>query len=233
MKAQARATILREAKAKTLDLWRNCSSTAVDSPIRKTVDCQGVLLKNFFDIERENRELYFPPQPLGCIFNKSGIPEGMGYGVYDFDPAMVNTLNYLIILAFFFLLEWVWLKVCGIISPAAKSTPPEGPSAQPQIDPTVKPKADLQSTPKQSEAPLCDVWVRDQNTPDQTAKLTAEPTLTARAASVEPVSLLNQPGPSTIPTTVPEPESEAETVQSERPHKRKRNTRYFRPQESH
>ncbi|EGX44922.1 hypothetical protein AOL_s00173g23 [Orbilia oligospora ATCC 24927] len=79
---QAQALLCKAALEKSLDRWTWCSNreNAQDA------DCQPILGKNYYDIERQHKCRFIPPAPMGWIF-RSG--NGMDI-IADNSGSLVN-----------------------------------------------------------------------------------------------------------------------------------------------
>ncbi|KAF3109358.1 hypothetical protein TWF103_005234 [Orbilia oligospora] len=100
LEAQPQALSCRVEKQKSLNQWKWCSN----GENARNPDCQPILGKNYYDIERQHKCRFIPPAPVGWVFRSSngidmGVDNSGSFTVDDFDTWAIYTLNFLIALA--------------------------------------------------------------------------------------------------------------------------------------
>ncbi|KAF3190586.1 hypothetical protein TWF788_008106 [Orbilia oligospora] len=104
---QAQALLCKVALKKSLDLWTWCSN----SENIQDADCQQILGKNYYDIERQHKCGFIPPAPVGWMFRSSNgidmVADSSGkFTVGDFDTRAIYITNFLIVIAIIYLIQW-------------------------------------------------------------------------------------------------------------------------------
>ncbi|KAF3314570.1 hypothetical protein TWF173_004654 [Orbilia oligospora] len=115
---QAQALLCKAALKKSLDRWTWCSNreNAQDA------DCQPILGKNYYDIERQHKCRFIPPAPMGWIFRSGNgmdiIADNSGnFTVSDFDTRSIYITNFLLIIAIGYLIQlWVVWYIIGLVN---------------------------------------------------------------------------------------------------------------------